>query len=148
MGFEPSQLHTHKHKIKYNISLSRKLFKALQTHVSPSVTGRLLVFTATMVVRLLVFSRLPWGWKERMGIEQFQFQFKMSQRSCFFLRFSHFSSIHAPWIIESICSFISNVLKKVILTIFATVLISFMEEIYFWRSLLHHSWSGFQTELF
>lgn len=49
--------------IKRDISLSMSLLKELQIHVSLPVTIRLLVFTATMVVRLLVFQRQNGGGK-------------------------------------------------------------------------------------
>ena len=55
-------------------------------------------------------------------------QVKMSQGSLFLLTFSYFSGINVPQIAKSPL-LISRTLKKLILTIFASFLIPFMERI-------------------
>ena len=55
-------------------------FGELLNQLSLPVAGRLLFFTATLVVNLLIF-KLPWNWEEKDG----RGQFKMPQSSLFLL---------------------------------------------------------------
>lgn len=78
------------------------------------VNARLLVFTATLIVRLYVF-KITWSWGEEMVIEQvktLQILLFLWIFSCFL-----FSSINTLQIVASFL-LISTVLNTVILTIF------------------------------
>lgn len=89
--------------------------------LSSPVVAMLLVFTCTMFARLLVFKVTV---DLKRGICE---QFKLQCHKPCLMRFSSFSWINTSQIVGRLW-LISRVLKKLILAIFASVFIAFMEE--------------------
>lgn len=69
------------------------------------------------------FSRLPWSWGEGSGNGA---NWKCRNACCLYQE-SALSWLNVPWVVVRLC-LISRVMKKLILTIFASVLFSLMQE--------------------
>lgn len=95
----------------------------LQTCSVPSSSlARLFIFTATMVVRLMFFKTTT-----EMGEKNVATASENTTKLTVFTEVSHFSLINAPCDVANLW-LISRVLKKLILTMFASLLIAFHSE--------------------
>lgn len=101
-------------------SLEMGLWRRFNPILPSAVAVRLLII---IMIKNCWFSRLLWRWGKGMGLGNV----KMAQRSLLLSIFKQFSQINIHKVIAAI-SLISRVLKKLILIIFANVLIVFVEE--------------------